>query len=620
TEGIRGRSSLPVQDADLKFNQGERQQSHSLKFGTRMPESIDLRAAIEVCETLCKFAIHYSGNSQHQHAKSIHPSVLNEQERANLLAIRSMNMKMLTGFRNGPRASDNDQANPSTAAAAAAASTMGSEPTASNDNCSKHNNEASHKPHSTDDFTPSEQASGPKPTGTTSYTDGLRGGIPPNNEPSLQFGPGPPSDDLTHEMAKAANSMVQLAVRIKAWVNMTPEERMLDEEINIIRGRRSLVMEDQGGGGILGQSTVSSWVPVSTSLKSFAERIGPLEGSTTNLGPPSDARDGQDRSTRGGGGGGGGSGYLGGAGNHSHSSTLAESDGGRVAAPVPSASSSSSQAYGSASNGAMTIGSSNSSSGLMAPGSFHSQASGAGASGTGMPYQKYKKRAKRMQPPGRCQSCNSSDTPEWRRGPDGARTLCNACGLHYAKLVKRQQHQLRMNREGNSSSVPQITFPLRPPQAGLLTDGQGQSQQANEDSGHRQSSSSPSPSLGDPADNEDGADAQDLQEHFEERWMILSSSSTSGHGTKDTNEDALPAREAAVLSGVTTMKPAPVTQSAGEHQQQHQPHSPPSQPLPQLSDSPSRVRSSSNDISDPLAPTKSEVVRLRRKTKVLMRL
>ncbi|KAI8595228.1 hypothetical protein EDD21DRAFT_313672 [Dissophora ornata] len=44
-------------------------------------------------------------------------------------------------------------------------------------------------------------------------------------------------------------------------------------------------------------------------------------------------------------------------------------------------------------------------------------------------YQKYRKRAKRTQPPGRCLSCDSSDTPEWRRGPDGARTLCNACGL-----------------------------------------------------------------------------------------------------------------------------------------------------------------------------------------------
>lgn len=50
---------------------------------------------------------------------------------------------------------------------------------------------------------------------------------------------------------------------------------------------------------------------------------------------------------------------------------------------------------------------------------------------------KYKKRS-RATPPGKCHSCFSTETPEWRRGPDGARTLCNACGLHYAKMMKRQ--------------------------------------------------------------------------------------------------------------------------------------------------------------------------------------
>jgi hypothetical protein len=56
---------------------------------------------------------------------------------------------------------------------------------------------------------------------------------------------------------------------------------------------------------------------------------------------------------------------------------------------------------------------------------------------------KYKKRSvrpetqqfpnmQRAAPPGRCHSCNIEQTPEWRRGPDGARTLCNACGLRRA--------------------------------------------------------------------------------------------------------------------------------------------------------------------------------------------
>ncbi|KAG9097680.1 hypothetical protein FRC06_007302 [Ceratobasidium sp. 370] len=50
---------------------------------------------------------------------------------------------------------------------------------------------------------------------------------------------------------------------------------------------------------------------------------------------------------------------------------------------------------------------------------------------------KYKKRS-RASPPGHCHSCEILDTPEWRRGPDGQRTLCNACGLHYAKLVRKR--------------------------------------------------------------------------------------------------------------------------------------------------------------------------------------
>lgn len=39
----------------------------------------------------------------------------------------------------------------------------------------------------------------------------------------------------------------------------------------------------------------------------------------------------------------------------------------------------------------------------------------------------------------RCHSCNRGVSGgEWRRGPDGAGTLCNACGLHYAKLERKR--------------------------------------------------------------------------------------------------------------------------------------------------------------------------------------
>ncbi|CAI5757916.1 unnamed protein product [Candida verbasci] len=41
-------------------------------------------------------------------------------------------------------------------------------------------------------------------------------------------------------------------------------------------------------------------------------------------------------------------------------------------------------------------------------------------------------------PTNKCHRCGTTETPEWRRGPKGVRTLCNACGLYHAKLVKRK--------------------------------------------------------------------------------------------------------------------------------------------------------------------------------------
>jgi hypothetical protein len=47
----------------------------------------------------------------------------------------------------------------------------------------------------------------------------------------------------------------------------------------------------------------------------------------------------------------------------------------------------------------------------------------------------------RAAPPERCHSCNRADTPEWRRGPDGARTLCIKFWLLYAKLTRKAMMQ-----------------------------------------------------------------------------------------------------------------------------------------------------------------------------------
>ncbi|KAG1056404.1 hypothetical protein G6F43_001702 [Rhizopus delemar] len=66
-----------------------------------------------------------------------------------------------------------------------------------------------------------------------------------------------------------------------------------------------------------------------------------------------------------------------------------------------------------------------------------------------------RKRTKRPPFQGRCHSCNISETPEWRRGPDGARTLCNACGLHYAKLTRKQQQEQLYKKDDNISDNSQ---------------------------------------------------------------------------------------------------------------------------------------------------------------------
>jgi hypothetical protein len=52
-----------------------------------------------------------------------------------------------------------------------------------------------------------------------------------------------------------------------------------------------------------------------------------------------------------------------------------------------------------------------------------------------------------------CLGCKATSTPEWRRGPMGPRTLCNACGLVYAKLIKRRGREARIARDGPNSGA-----------------------------------------------------------------------------------------------------------------------------------------------------------------------
>ncbi|CAE6459201.1 unnamed protein product [Rhizoctonia solani] len=52
------------------------------------------------------------------------------------------------------------------------------------------------------------------------------------------------------------------------------------------------------------------------------------------------------------------------------------------------------------------------------------------------------KRTRAWNPPDHqymCKRCHRTDSPAWRKGPDGPKTLCNACGLSYAKDAARRE-------------------------------------------------------------------------------------------------------------------------------------------------------------------------------------
>lgn len=53
-----------------------------------------------------------------------------------------------------------------------------------------------------------------------------------------------------------------------------------------------------------------------------------------------------------------------------------------------------------------------------------------------------------------CEFCQTTETPEWRRGPNGPATLCNACGIRYANKKKKDK-EVRMK-----GSIFRIVDPL----------------------------------------------------------------------------------------------------------------------------------------------------------------
>lgn len=66
-----------------------------------------------------------------------------------------------------------------------------------------------------------------------------------------------------------------------------------------------------------------------------------------------------------------------------------------------------------------------------------------------------------------CTDCGTLDSPEWRKGPSGPKTLCNACGLRWAKKEKRiMQKTSPGGNSGPASSHATVTQGTpQPPQS-----------------------------------------------------------------------------------------------------------------------------------------------------------
>jgi len=58
-----------------------------------------------------------------------------------------------------------------------------------------------------------------------------------------------------------------------------------------------------------------------------------------------------------------------------------------------------------------------------------------------------------------CHCCGRKETPEWRKGPDGPATLCNACGLQWAKKVRSQRNSSPSSVSATTTSKPSTPKP-----------------------------------------------------------------------------------------------------------------------------------------------------------------
>jgi len=195
----------------------------------------------------------------------------------------------------------------------------------------------------------------------------------------------------------------------------------------------------------------------------------------------------------------------------------------------------------------------------------------AGSGAVGQPKSKYRKRS-RATPPGKCHSCNIRETPEWRRGPDGARTLCNACGLHYAKLMRK-----RDKAQGTNGDLPRIDLDtLRASARASDTGDKARSSKQQSQSSHPSDEPSSSTEQAMPPPPQ----RQQVQQHHQGSFLVMMAPDAPTQSFQEMPSDS----SAISLPGNQWARAAPPTNHGyAPEPMQHQSYMRSSQPAPQSS-------------------------------------
>ncbi|CEL60901.1 GATA zinc finger domain-containing protein 8 OS=Dictyostelium discoideum GN=gtaH PE=4 SV=1 [Rhizoctonia solani AG-1 IB] len=77
-----------------------------------------------------------------------------------------------------------------------------------------------------------------------------------------------------------------------------------------------------------------------------------------------------------------------------------------------------------------------------------------------------------VQPLRKCTLCERTDSPQWRKGPGGPNTLCNSCGLQWARTQRKSEgtHSRAASSRSTSPAAPLRTYqPVPPPETTIRT-------------------------------------------------------------------------------------------------------------------------------------------------------